>query len=266
MATYAIGDIQGCYQHFKQLIELIGFNPTRDLLWLAGDLVNRGPDSLALLRLLMSFEDALITVLGNHDLHLLALTTGAAQYQPGDTLQAILNAPDREILLNWLRHQPLFHHEADYALVHAGLLPTWSITQAADLAQEVETILRSNQFNSFSHYMYGNQPDQWQDALRDNERWRVIINAMTRLRVCSTHGQINFSYKGTLSDIPSGWLPWFDVPQRASKDTTLIFGHWSALGLVQRSDIIALDTGCVWGGYLTAVRLEDRHVFQVPCV
>lgn len=265
MATYAIGDLQGCYQHFLELLDLTGFNSTRDKLWLVGDIVNRGPDSLSLLRMLRALGEAVVVVLGNHDLHLLAIAAGSAQQKHGDTLQPILDAPDRTTLLDWLRHQRLFYHEDEYALVHAGLLPVWHTEQAVMLAQEVEAIIHSDQFQEFSRSMYGNAPDCWQDTLRGENRWRVIINAMTRMRVCSPEGNMNFSYKGSLSAIPKGLLPWFDIPCRASKDTTIVFGHWSALGLHLMPNLIALDTGCVWQGCLTAIRLEDRKVFQVPC-
>lgn len=265
MATYAIGDLQGCHQHFLALLDLTGFNPTRDKLWLAGDIVNRGPDSLSLLRMLRELGEAVVMVLGNHDLHLLAIAAGTRQLKYGDTLQPVLEAPDSHILLAWLRQQRLFYHEDEYALVHAGLLPTWNIEQAATLAREVEEILHGDQFQVFSHSMYGNTPDSWQNTLQGEDRWRIIINAMTRMRVCSPEGNMNFSYKGSLSAIPQGLLPWFDIPWRASKDSTIVFGHWSALGLYLTPNLIALDTGCVWQGCLTAVRLEDRKVFQISC-
>ncbi|MCO6426948.1 symmetrical bis(5'-nucleosyl)-tetraphosphatase [Nitrosomonas communis] len=265
MATYAIGDIQGCYQEFRQLIELIGFNATRDKLWLVGDIVNRGPNSLILLRSIITLGDAVITVLGNHDLHLLLVAEGLAKQHSSDTLQAILDAPDRHGLLSWLRHQKLFYADDDYALVHAGLLPCWNISQAGELAREVEVALCGDNFHEFFLHMYGNEPNSWHDDLAGYDRLRVIINAMTRLRVCTLDGRMDFSYKGQLQSIPSGLLPWFEVPNRASESTTVIFGHWSALGLQIRENLIALDTGCLWGGRLTAIRLEDRKVFQVPC-
>lgn len=266
MSTYAIGDLQGCHPHFQQLLEVIGFNSSRDKLWLAGDVVNRGPDSLAVLRTLMQMDDAVLMVLGNHDLHLLMVAAGVATEQPRDTLQSILQAPDREDLLNWLRRQRLFYHEDEYVLVHAGLLPGWSVDQAEYLAQEVEHLLCDERsFQELSLSMYGNDPDHWQDNLRGENRWRVIINAMTRLRVCTLDGKMNFAFKGNPAGIPAGYLPWFDVPHRASKTHTILFGHWSALGLRMEHNLISLDTGCLWGGSLTAVRLEDRKVFQVPC-
>lgn len=217
MATYAIGDLQGCHRHFLELLDLTGFNSTRDRLWLVGDIVNRGPDSLSSLRTLMTLGEAVTMVLGNHDLHLLAIAAGSARLKSGDTLQPVLDAPDSNILLDWLRHQRLFYHEDEYALVHAGLLPAWHTEQAAMLAQEVEAILHSDRFQTFSRSMYGNAPDCWQDTLREENRWRVIINAMTRMRICSPEGKMDFAYKGGLSTLPHGLLPWFNLPGRASE-------------------------------------------------
>ena len=267
MATYAIGDIQGSYNEFRRLLDLINFN-AKDKLWLVGDIVNRGPDSLLLLRFLRKMNDAVVSVLGNHDLHLLMVAEGFAKMQPGDTLQGVLNAPDRDELLHWLRHQRLLHVSDEYVMVHAGLLPSWGVTQAAELAQEVESFLHNEdrkEFRELFSNMYGNQPDQWKDNLKGYERIRVIINAMTRMRVCTYNGRMNFTFKGRVEDIPIGYLPWFDVPGRASKKATVICGHWSALSLQVKSNLIALDTGCMWGGSLTAIRLEDRKIFQVPC-
>lgn len=265
MATYAIGDLQGCYEEFQQLVELISFNAKRDKLWLVGDIVNRGPESLALLRNLMNLGDAVIPVLGNHDLHLLLVAEGIVRQRSGDTLQAILDAPDRHDLLSWLRHQKLLHVEDDYVLVHAGLLPSWDIPQAVALAQEVEATLCGENFHEFYLQMYGSEPSYWYEGLAGYDRLRVIINAMTRLRICTPEGRMDFSFKGQLQAIPQGYLPWFEVPQRVSRTHTIVFGHWSALGLQIKDNVIALDTGCLWGGRLTAIRLEDRRVFQVPC-
>ena len=267
MATYAIGDIQGSYNEFRRLLDLINFN-AKDKLWLVGDIVNRGPDSLLLLRFLRAMNDAVVAVLGNHDLHLLMVAEGFAKAQPGDTLQGVLNAPDRDELLHWLRHQRLLHVSGEYVMVHAGLLPSWSVMQAANLAQEAESFLHNKdheEFRKFCSHMYGNQPDQWSASLEGYERIRVIINAMTRMRVCTYDGRMDFTFKGRVEDIPIDYLPWFDVPGRASKEATVICGHWSALSLQVKSNLIALDTGCMWGGSLTAIRLEDRRVFQVPC-
>ncbi|MDP1558625.1 MAG: symmetrical bis(5'-nucleosyl)-tetraphosphatase [Nitrosomonas sp.] len=266
MATYAIGDLQGCYKPFQQLLDLIGFNSANDRLWLVGDIVNRGHDSLSLLRFLKQAGDSVKIVLGNHDLHLLMVAAGLARTNPSDTLQAVLQAPDRDELLHWLRHQALLHVEEEYVMVHAGLLPTWSIVQAQQLAQEAETELHQENFQAVFAQLYGNQPDHWDESLKGYERLRVIVNAMTRMRVCTPEGKINFSFKGSEQDIPAGYLPWFEAPNRASQEATIICGHWSALGLKIQQNLIALDTGCLWGGSLTAVRLEDRKIFQVPCV
>ena len=265
MATYAIGDLQGCYKEFRQLLDLLGFDSATDKLWLAGDIVNRGPDSLILLRFIRALGDTVVMVLGNHDLHLLMVAEGCVRLHRSDTLQAILAAPDRDELLYWLRQQRLLYVEGDYVMVHAGLLPAWSVAQAALLAQEVEAALRGNDFHKFFSHMYGNQPDHWNDSLAGYDRLRVVTNAMTRMRVCTPGGEMNFVYKGRVQDIPVGYLPWFEIPDRASQEATVICGHWSALDLQVRDNLIALDTGCLWGGSLTAMRLEDRKVFQVPC-
>ncbi len=265
MATYAIGDLQGCYKEFRQLLDLLGFDSATDKLWLVGDIVNRGPDSLILLRFIRALGDTVVMVLGNHDLHLLMVAEGCVRLHRSDTLQAILAAPDRDELLYWLRQQRLLYVEGDYVMVHAGLLPAWSVAQAALLAQEVEAALRGNDFHKFFSHMYGNQPDHWNDSLAGYDRLRVVTNAMTRMRVCTPGGEMNFVYKGRVQDIPVGYLPWFEIPDRASQEATVICGHWSALDLQVRDNLVALDTGCLWGGSLTAMRLEDRKVFQVPC-
>ncbi len=265
MATYAIGDLQGCYTAFRRLLDIIQFNPTSDKLWLVGDIVNRGPDSLSLLRYIKQVGSSVVMVLGNHDLHLLAVAAGITKSRYSDTLQPILNAPDRSELLDWLRHQKLFYAEDEYAMVHAGLLPSWPVAQAQQLAYEVENALRDDNAAEFLTHMYGNEPDYWQAAWTGYARLRVIINAMTRMRVCTLDGRMNFEFKADLQSIPSGFLPWFKHPQRASKTHTVIFGHWSALGLHLNGNLIALDTGCVWGRQLTAIRLEDRKVFQFAC-
>ena len=265
MATYAIGDIQGCGTEFRQLLERIGFDPVKDKLWLVGDLVNRGADSLGVLRLVKSLGEAAITVLGNHDLHLLAVAEGAAELHRSDTLDDILQAPDRDELLQWLRSQRLLYAEGEWVMVHAGLLPQWSVAQAQNLAHEVESALRGKHYPEFLKRMYGNRPDHWDDGLTGYKRLRVITNALTRMRVCSARGEMEFKFKGELKDIPQGYLPWFDVPGRLSEKTNLVCGHWSALGLKISPKVIALDSGCLWGGPLSAIRLEDRELFQVPC-
>ena len=265
MSTYAIGDIQGCYNALQELLEAMRFSSAHDRLWLVGDLVNRGDQSLAVLRWAVRLGDAAVTVLGNHDLHLLAVAEGTQAAHRGDTIQEILDAPDREELLAWLRLRPLMHMEGNTVLVHAGLLPEWTPAQALSLAHEVESALRSEQYHVFLEQMYGNQPNHWSDNLAGIERLRVITNAMTRLRFCSADGVMEFTQKGDPKNPPAGFIPWFDVPQRASGAATIIFGHWSALGLQVRSNLVALDSGCLWGGSLSAMRLEDRQIFQVPC-
>lgn len=265
MAIYAIGDLQGCFTPFRRLLDLIRFDPACDKLWLVGDIVNRGPDSLALLRYIKQVGDAMVTVLGNHDLHLLMVASGIAKSQPGDTLQSILAAPDRDELLYWLRQQKLFHRDGAYAMVHAGLLPAWTIDRAEQLAGEVENALRQDDYPAPFVQIYGNEPDHWQDTFTGHIRLRVIVNAMTRMRICTADGKMNFSFKGNLSSIPHDYWPWFNVPQRASRDYTVVCGHWSALGLHVTDRLIALDSGCVWGGRLSAIRLEDRAIFQLPC-
>jgi bis(5'-nucleosyl)-tetraphosphatase (symmetrical) len=265
MAIYAVGDIQGCHTELVQLLEKIRFDPQLDKLWLVGDLVNRGSDSLRVLRLVRSLGESAITVLGNHDLHLLAVAQGTSRLHRGDTLDEILNAPDREELLTWLRNQRLLHVEGEFVLVHAGLLPGWTLEQAAGLAREVEAALQGDDYVDFLAHMYGNQPNAWTDDLTGYERLRVITNALTRMRICTERGKMEFNFKAELQNIPPGYRPWFDIPERESRNSTVIFGHWSALGLLIRPKAIALDTGCLWGGPLTAIRLEDREVIQVEC-
>ena len=266
MATYAVGDIQGCCIELEQLLKLMQFDPQTDKLWLVGDLVNRGPDSLGVLRLVKSLGEAAITVLGNHDLHLLAVAEGVAQLHSSDTLEQILNAPDRHDLLAWLQRQRLLHVENGFVLVHAGLLPGWSVAQAQLLAREVEVALRGEHYQQFLARMYGNHPGQWEDGLSGYQRLRVITNAFTRMRICTLQGEMEFKFKGEVKDVPAGYLPWFEVPGRASADATIVCGHWSALGLTVTPRLITLDTGCLWGGALSAVRLDDQKVFQVECV
>ncbi|MBI5429538.1 MAG: symmetrical bis(5'-nucleosyl)-tetraphosphatase [Nitrosomonadales bacterium] len=265
MAIYAVGDIQGCHAELVKLLDEIRFDPAADTLWLVGDLVNRGPGSLEVLRLVKSLGDSAITVLGNHDLHLLAVAEGVAELNRNDTLDEILNAPDRDELLHWLRHQRLLHAQDGYVLVHAGLLPQWSVAQAEGLAREVESALRAKDYVIFLSRMYGNAPHHWDDGLTGYKRLRVIVNAFTRMRICTKSGEMEFKFKGEVENIPADHLPWFDIPGRASAKATVIFGHWSALGLKLTPNIIALDTGCLWGGPMSAIRLADRQLFQVSC-
>ncbi len=265
LATYAIGDIQGCFASFKALLVRCGFNPAHDRLWLVGDLVNRGPRSLETLRFVRDLGPAAITVLGNHDLYLLMLAEGFGKRGKGDTLAEILMAPDCDELLGWLRRQPLCHVEDGFCLVHAGLLPSWTMAEARGLAAEVEQALRAPNYREFMANMWGSEPASWREDLEGWPRLRVIVNAMTRMRFCSPDGVMEFKTKGELVNAPTGYLPWFQVPGRRSADAVLVTGHWSALGLKIEPNLLALDSGCLWGRHLTAVRLEDRAVFQVDC-
>lgn len=261
MSVYAVGDLQGCYRPFCGLLESLDFDPARDRLWLVGDLVNRGPDSLETLRFVRSLGDAAITVLGNHDLNLLAL---AYQHpaQANDSLKPILEAPDRDELLSWLRQLPLFHRDRalGWTMVHAGLAPDWSLDQAAKLATEVETMLRGPDHAEFFAHMYGNDPDRWHDDLSGWQRLRVITNCLTRLRYCHADGRLDMNYKGSLEDAPPDLVPWFALPERASANERIVFGHWSALTRIAWPEHNAwgIDSGCVWGGKLTALRLDGE--------
>ena len=265
MATFAIGDVQGCHAELVRLLETIRFDPSRDRLWFVGDLVNRGPASLEVLRLVMSLGDAAIAILGNHDLHLLATAAGFAKPRADDTLEAVLAAPERSQLIEWLRRRPMLHAEGEWLMVHAGLLPQWNATKAQSLAREVEAALRGPGYKDFLAQLYGSKPDAWNDSLEGADRMRVIVNAMTRMRFCTQFGVMEFHTKGNATQAPPGFVPWFDAPLRAHADHTIVCGHWSALGLRIRPDLLALDSGCVWGGSLSAVRLEDRKLYQVPC-
>ena len=265
MATYAIGDVQGSFEELQALLGAFGFDRAKDRLWFVGDLVNRGPASLATLRFVRDLGDVAVTVLGNHDLHLLALAQGSVKGREDDTLGDVLAAHDSHGLLDWLRHRPLVHVAANYALVHAGLLPQWDVATAKALAGEVEAELRGPRHKEFLAQLYGSLPDRWSDDLRGIDRLRVIVNAMTRLRFCTPEGVMEFHTKGETAEAPAGYLPWFEVPGRKSADYTLVCGHWSALGLRIAPNLLALDSGCVWGGKLSAVRLEDRRLYQVPC-
>jgi len=265
MATYAIGDVQGCFQALLGLLERIAFDLKRDRLWFVGDLVNRGPDSLATLRFVKGLGESAVCVLGNHDLHLVAVAEGHAVLRKDDTLEETLSAPDRAELIGWLRQRPLMHTEGGYAMVHAGLLPSWTVARALELAREVEHALRAPNYASLLARMYGNGPDRWSDQLTGYARLRVIVNAMTRMRVCTRDGAMQLRYKGDSTVLPAGVLPWFAVPGRASSATPIIFGHWSALGLVLEPNVVGLDTGCLWGRKLTALRLEGRRLFQFSC-
>jgi bis(5'-nucleosyl)-tetraphosphatase (symmetrical) len=247
------------------LLDAIGFDRARDRLWFVGDLVNRGPRSLECLRFVKGLGDSAVTVLGNHDLHLLCVAHGAEKRRKRDTLDDVLDAPDRDELLEWLRHRPLMHVEAGHALVHAGLLAEWTVAEALALAREVEEELRGPRFRKLLERMYGDTPARWDERLRGADRLRVVINAMTRLRVCDDEGAMVLSFKGEPGEASGDWTPWFDMPGRKSGDHAIVCGHWSALGVVLRPDLLSLDSGCVWGRSLTAVRLSDRRVYEVRC-
>ena len=262
MALYAIGDIQGCCDEFELLLQRIQFDPTRDRIWLTGDLVNRGPRSLDVLRLVKSLGTAAITVLGNHDLHLLAINVDAKAKRSVDTLDDIFDAPDRDELLHWLQQQPLLHHDAalKLTLIHAGLPPQWNLPQAIHCASEVEHALRDpEQAHELFAHMYGNEPDVWDDNLQGWPRLRFITNCLTRLRACTAKGKLKLKFKDAPSKMESNLYPWFRVPGRRSYNDRIICGHWSALGYHDADNILALDTGCVWGGQLCAVRLDKAQ-------
>jgi bis(5'-nucleosyl)-tetraphosphatase (symmetrical) len=263
MKTYAIGDVQGCFKSLCCLIDEIERDTPGARYLFAGDLVNRGPDSLQTLRFVRDLGDRAVSVLGNHDLHLLAIAAGARKKQPLDSLEAIFDAPDGDELIHWLRHRPMAYAEQDFLLVHAGVLPQWTRSQTLALANEVEVILQGENWVGFMGEMYGNEPARWDDDLTGIKRLRCIVNGLTRLRFCREDGEMEFETKEGLSEAPVGYIPWFDVPTRQTKKERVIFGHWSALGLLLRPDVVALDTGCVWGRQLTAMRLEDRALYQV---
>lgn len=267
MATYAIGDLQGCFESLLALLDKLNFDKTKDTLWFAGDLVNRGPDSLATLRLVKALGDSAITVLGNHDLHLLAIAHNVKTTRSPD-LQRILEAEDRDELLLWLSMCPLLHHDSklNYTITHAGIYPAWSLEQANDYAAELEHELKTN-LHEFLNNMYGDLPAVWDDALIGFDRLRFICNCFTRMRFCNKDGTLDFSSNGAPGTIPEGTLPWFDISNRKTDDGKLLFGHWSTLGEVSKKNIYALDTGCVWGGKLTALRIdkEEPEYISVDC-
>ena len=265
MATIAIGDVQGCYDQLMRLLEQAAYDERRDVLWFVGDLVNRGPQSLETLRFVKGLGERAVTILGNHDLALLVVAEGITKPHAGDTFDAILAAPERDELLAWLRRQKLLHTENGWTMVHAGLLPQWSLAQAHALAREAEQALAGPRYRELLGHLYGNEPYAWHDDLAGYDRLRVIINAMTRMRIVGDEGALEFKHKTGLADLPRGYVPWYDVPGRASRDARIIFGHWAALGLLQRNDVTCLDTGCVWGRELSALRLEDRRLFQRDC-
>jgi bis(5'-nucleosyl)-tetraphosphatase (symmetrical) len=264
MALYAIGDIQGCHAEFCELLTLIGFSPGNDRLWLTGDLVNRGPDSLGVVREVMSLGDAAVTVLGNHDLHLLTVAAGYRNAHRDDTLAPILDAHDRDELLEWLALRPLAVSSEDLLMVHAGVLPQWSADEVLGLAGEVETVLRSGRRQEFLRVLYGDEPHTWRDDLEGDDRLRAIVNALTRLRFCASDGRMDFREKRGARHAPRGYAPWFAHPGRRTASSVVVCGHWSTLGLLLAPNVLMLDSGCLWGGALTALRFPDRRVYQVP--
>ena len=259
MATYAVGDVQGCAAELETLLGRLDFSPARDRLWFVGDLVNRGPRSLDVLRLVAGLGETAIAVLGNHDLHLLAVARGHAKLHDGDeSLQPILDAPDRETLLDWLQSRPMLHHDSSLGItmLHAGLPPQWDIPLAQRCAAELEQALRSDRSGALFARMYGNQPDFWRDDLDGADRLRFITNALTRLRACDAEGRLLLKLKGPPAQLPGGAMPWFRVAGRRSAGSRIVCGHWSALGYLDEGGVLALDTGCVWGGTLAAQRLD----------
>lgn len=292
MAIYAIGDVQGCFDSLQQLVDLLSFDPATDQLWFVGDLVNRGPQSLAVLRYVKSLGGAAELVLGNHDLHLIMQAEGYGRANKEDTLSEVLAAPDCNELLAWLRSKGLFHVGQDWAMVHAGLLPTWTIAQAKVLSDEVSAALTARNYRDFLAHMWGSEPARWCDDLKGWDRLRVVVNAMTRMRYVTEQGTMALREKGAKSPPglgPAGCVPWFSFHGRASamRDSAehasgsdvlqgvntrhrpvtqrIVCGHWSALGYHAEGNVIAIDTGCLWGGALTALRLDDRQAFSLPC-
>jgi len=264
---YLIGDLQGCCDAFGRLLAEIGFSPSRDHLWVLGDVVNRGPCSLATLRALHDLGDAADGLLGNHDLHLLAVDAGVRAPKRGDTLDDVLAAPDRQSLVDWLRHRRMAAVDDGWLLVHAGVVPQWDVAQTLALAAEVEALLQSDALVDFLPRMYGDQPVRWDEALTGAPRWRFIINALTRMRFVAADGALDLTVKEGADAAPAGFTPWFEAPQRRTAGTPIAFGHWASLGLVNRPDLIALDTGCVWGRQLSAMRIDGgrRDLTQVDC-
>ena len=267
MATWAIGDIQGCLDELIELLEAIDFQPGRDRVWFVGDLVNRGPKSLETLRFIRGLGDAAIAVLGNHDFHLLAVAAGVGRLHRKDTLQPILDAPDREQLLDWLRHRPLLHHDAElgYLMVHAGVAPGWDLAEAKRYAAEVEVVLRGGDALSFYQAMYSEADDCWSDNLTGVHRLRVITDYFARLRFCDAHGRYNVVFKGSPGSQPEALIPWFELPQRRLANIPILFGHWSSLGVVENSSVFALDKGCLWGRQLAAFCLDQPRWETVEC-
>lgn len=267
MASYVVGDIQGCYDPLVRLLDHIKFRPSRDVLWSVGDMVNRGPNNTKVLRLLRDLDDAFIGVLGNHDLHLLAVAAGHREPKRSDTICDVLRAKDSNELIDWLNDRPLFYFDqaTNTAMSHAGIPPMWSIKKAGKLAREVEAVLRSKDRNQYFKTMYGNTPEVWDDNLKGTDRWRVITNYLTRMRFCKANGELDLIAKGSATTAPSGFAPWFTHRKRKAADTRIVFGHWATLlGHVRTKNVEALDTGCVWGNTLTCMELESGARYSVP--
>jgi bis(5'-nucleosyl)-tetraphosphatase (symmetrical) len=267
-APLAFGDLQGCRDSFRELLAKAGPSPDTPL-WFAGDLINRGPDSLATLRDVIALGDRAVAVLGNHDLHLLSVSAGIRKSKKGDTIEEILNAPDAADLLHWVRHRPIAHYGHGMLMVHAGVLPQWDVDLTMELARDLEKALRRDSWKETLAGLYGNEPNRWSKDLKGIDRLRITCSALTRMRFCNRDGAMEFSASGGLDSAPSGYMPWFDVPGRKTKGSTVVFGHWAALGLTMRDNLIGLDSGCVWGNRLSAVRLEAdparRTLTQVDC-
>ena len=266
MAIYAIGDIQGCFDDLLRLLDKINFDKSNDQIWFTGDLVNRGPKSLETLRFVKDLGSAAVTVLGSDDLHLLAASCNKRGTHKKDSLDEILAPPDRDELLYWLRHQPLLHYNKEFCLIHAGLPPQWCFKHSKKMAAKVERVLQSDDYKKFLEQMYGNKPDIWSDELKGVELLRFIVNCFTRMRFCETNGKLNFEHNGALGSQPKHLTPWFSLPNRKNKSMRIIFGHWSTLGFYQGNNCYAIDTGCLWGGQLTALRLGSKiKRFSVDC-
>ena len=270
MTTYAIGDIQGCFKSLQALLKYINFQPDKDKLWLCGDLINRGPKSLETLRYIMSLGDSAISVLGNHDLHFLAIASGATKARPKDTLDSLLNAPDRNEIIHWLSQRPLVHidEKLGYCMVHAGIPPQWSPKMAKQYAHEVECVLKGHPEKAYAFFqrMYGSEPDLWHDNLRGSKRLRVITNYLTRMRFCNTKGRLELKSKGSPAEAPASYQPWYQYRDLKQDKLNIVFGHWASLeGKCSRTHIHALDTGCAWGNTLTAMNLKTGLRSHVPC-
>jgi bis(5'-nucleosyl)-tetraphosphatase (symmetrical) len=269
MAVYAVGDIQGCYDDFRQALDAVDFDPAADRLWCVGDLVNRGPDSLSVLRYVRQLGDSAVTVLGNHDLHLLAMAAGNPRDKDPHSLRDVLEAADRDELLDWLRQRPLLHHDPaiDFVMVHAGLPPQWDLATAKTCAAEVETVLRGPDHVAYFLQMYGNKPARWDPDLQNMDRWRFTTNCLTRLRFCAPDGSLCLKEKGPPGSQAAGRVPWFEHPQRRSREQRIVFGHWSTLGFCASDNVWGIDSGCLWGGSLTLLRLDSPTPTAIhrPC-